>query len=425
MNKLIRLGILAAFAGVAGQAHADTAETKGGLKVKTDDGRFEANIGGRIHFDANFFAEDDNASVGGTAFGSNSTPSNSSTYFRRIYMTLKGKAYGWKYKIEPDFAGNTSSGAASIAFQDVYMSTKLGPGEIIIGQIKPFRGMEELTSSNNLTMIERPYASAAGIFGGGVSREFQQGVFYRGEIADMFTYGLGAFSLRRDNSSATEGVGYNGRLVFSPLHSEGSVLHVGLSYSDENPQNATNVGTSVSYAGRRGPSLTLGLTSAAEHATTAGAELAGSVGPFTAQAEYMLQSLDQKAGTTPDSQDIQAYYLQLSLFVTGESKPYEKADGVFGSPKPKNEFGAVELTARYDFAENKDVFSSCNVKDSSTPPVTVGTATQCEAQTITVGANYYANPNVRFMLNYVMGQNDRGFAKDEPNAIVARAQFNF
>ncbi len=48
-------------------------------------------------------------------------------------------------------------------------------GKFTIGHFKPYRSMEELTSSNEITMMERPFASATGLYNG---RQFQQGVGY-------------------------------------------------------------------------------------------------------------------------------------------------------------------------------------------------------------------------------------------------------
>jgi phosphate-selective porin OprO/OprP len=440
MNQFLKYSTLAAFIGASiGAAQADSVETKGGLKIKTDDGRFEMSIGGRIMFDGYILDEDKDSTFGS---GAASQDAKSSTYFRRLYLTLKGKAYGWNYKFEPDFAGNSTNnsaqasscttstatppvtscttnnnGSRDIAFQDVYISHAFGPGgEVFIGQMKPFRGMEELTSSNDITMMERPFASAAGIFNGGSSREFQQGIFYKMDVSD-FLLGAAFFDLRRDNTRPTEGLGYNARAVYAPLRADGGTLHVAVSYSDENPQkngndstSIDNIGSSFIYAGRRGPNQSFGATTGGEHAKTIGGELAGSFGPATLQAEFMDQKLGQAAGS---DLDVQAWYVQASVFVTGESRPYKKGEGTFGQPKPKADFGAIELAARYDYAENKDI--GCGAAG----------ATQCEATSITLGANYYLNPNVRFMLNYIMGELDSGTAKDKPNAITARAQFSF
>lgn len=57
-------------------------ETKGGMKLTSADGNFEASLGGRIHFDAYAF-DRDIADTTGT------------TEFRRARLTLQGKAFGW------------------------------------------------------------------------------------------------------------------------------------------------------------------------------------------------------------------------------------------------------------------------------------------------------------------------------------------
>jgi phosphate-selective porin OprO/OprP len=434
VNKLFKLSAmaLAVSAFVSTAAYADQAETKGGVTVKTDDGRFKASVGGRIHFDGNLVKED----AGSFAGGSNSKPAQSGFYFRRIYLTLSGKLYGWSYKIEPDFAPNNASGATGIAFQDVYLATDLGPGEIQIGQRKPFRAMEDLTSSNDVLMIERPFASSSGgLFKGGSGapgvgdREFQDGLFYHGN-GDNYTWGVSATSLRRDNSPGTEGWATSGRGTFTPINSEGSIVHLGLNASFEKPANIQDSAAPMTigaggfaYAGRRGPGFN--LASSRRPVTTIGLEYANVFGPFFAQAEFYNQRLQADkiyGGANVAAQTVQAFYVQGSYFVTGESKPYKKADGVFSNPKPKNDFGAVELTARYDSAKNKDI-SASNLGVAGN--CAVG-ADKCEIRTITVGANYYLNPNVRFMLNYVIGKADEGvLGTDQPKTLAARFQLAF
>ena len=89
------------------------------------------------------------------------------------------------------------------------------------------------------------------------------------------------------------------------------------------------------------------------------------------------------AGTTPD-QDLDTYYVQASYFLTEHTKPYDFKKGVFKSPKLNGEEGAVELKARYDVIENKDIKGN-------------------EASAYTVGVNYYATPNTRFMVHQPAG----------------------
>jgi phosphate-selective porin OprO/OprP len=460
MNQFFKLSAVAAALAASGLAFADTSETKGGVKIKTDDGRFEASIGGRIHFDGNLISEDtgafNNNSAPGAGAGSNnvSNSANSGFYFRRIYLTLAGKLYGWTYKIENDFAGNNATGAASNGFQDVWLGTEIGPGEIQFGQRKAFRAMEDLTSSNDVLMIERPFASSSGgLFAGGLgSREFQDGLFYHGN-GDNYTWGVSFTSLRAINTAGTEGVGTSTRGTFAPLNEEGSIVHLGANFSYERPANNQGVGgtaapgnntpatlgATAGYGARRGATATLGTTD--NNVGTWGVEYANVFGPWFLQAEYynQLQLASTKAAnggtaalenSAPTNQTIEAYYVQTSIFVTGESKPYKKKDGVFGNPKPVNDFGAFELTARYDSAKNKDNPTACAAQGGvGLGSVAVGTAGRdtCRVSAITLGTNYYVNPNVRFMLNYVIGNFDlgSGAGSDKPRALAARAQISF
>src|SRR5690606_19237374 len=130
-------------------ASSPKVETKGGIKVTSADKKFEASVGGRIHFDA-------------YAFDRDAADTTGTTEFRRARLTLQGKFYDFGYKLEQDFsAGNTTAG-----FRDAYLSRKGLGGTFYVGQFKPYRSMEELTSSNEITMMERPFATATGIYSG-------------------------------------------------------------------------------------------------------------------------------------------------------------------------------------------------------------------------------------------------------------------
>src|SRR5690606_78966 len=176
-------------------------ETKGGLKVTSADRKFEASLGGRIHFDAYAFDRDLAATTG-------------TSEFRRARLTLSGKALGWDYKLEQDFA----AGSNLDGLRDAYIATGLAGGKVTIGHFKPYRSMEELTSSNELLMMERPFASATGLFGG---RQFQQGVGYQ-RAGDNYTAGFTVFNLRGASGSRNEGMGAAGRVTFAPINTASS-----------------------------------------------------------------------------------------------------------------------------------------------------------------------------------------------------------
>ena len=362
---------------------APVVETKGGIKITSPDKKFEAQIGGRIHFDAYAYDRDIAATTG-------------STEFRRARLTLQGKALGWEYKMEQDFAAGTNLDG----LRDLYIAKNAFGGKVTIGHFKPYRSMEELTSSNEILMMERPFASASGLFNG---RQFQQGVGYM-RAGDNYTAGLSLFNLRGAAGVRNEGVGVAGRFTWAPINRDNATLHLGgwFSVEDLNAGSATST-ASVSYAGRRGPSQTIATVNglAGDKITAYGAEVAGSFGPTFFQGEYVQSTFEQPYRTA--DQDVATWYLQGSWILNGGHKPYKAATGVFGSPKV-GENGLWELTARYDTIENKDIRNR-------------------EASSWLLGLNYYVNPNLRFMLNYTKGENEVN--GDETAQYALRTQINF
>ncbi len=357
-------------------------DTKGGIKVTSADGKFEAQVGGRIHFDAYAF-DRDIASTTGT------------TEFRRARLTLQGKALGWEYKMEQDFGAGTNLDG----LRDLYVAKNAFGGKFTIGHFKPYRSMEELTSSNEILMMERPFSSASGLFN---ARQFQQGVGYL-RAGDNYTAGLSVFNLRSAAGVRNEGVGAAGRFTYAPINNETSTLHLGGWFSVEDLNNGSATTTaSVSYAGRRGPSQTIATVNGAagDKITAYGAEVAGAFGPAFFQGEYVQSTFEQPIA---DDQDVTSWYLQGSWMLNGGHKPYKGATGVFGSPKVGDK-GLWELTARYDAIENEDIANR-------------------EASSWLFGVNYYVNPNLRFMFNYIQGDNEA--TGDETGQYALRTQFAF
>ena len=361
-------------------------ETKGGIKITSADKNFEASLGGRIHFDAYGFDRDVAATT-------------DTTEFRRARLTLSGKAYGWEYKVENDFA----AGSNLDGIRDLYIARNMLGGKVTIGHFKPYRSMEELTSSNEILLMERPSTSATGIYSG---RQFQQGVGYL-RAGSNYTFGVSAFNMRSAPTARTEGVGIAGRATWAPIDTGTTTFHLGGSYSHENLNKGTpNVSAVSNYAGRRGPSQTMATTTAAvgtndSQVDTFGLEAAFRNGPFFVQSEYARASFGQANGS---SQDVDAFYVQGSFMLNGGVKAYKGATGVFGSPVVPADKGLWELVARYDVMENKDLLDT-------------------KTTSALLGVNYYVNPNLRFMLNWTQGKNDK--TGDEPSQIALRTQFAF
>ena len=373
--------------------------TKGGFEIKND--LFSAKIGGRIHFDGRYVNQEDDLSASSQA-------TNSNTAFRRARITLEGKAYGWGYKFENDFAGQ--SGTTGSGLREMWISTQLMDHNVRFGQAKPYRGMEELTSSNEITFMERPFATASGLYEG---RQFQQGVFVdtAAKMGEMdYGYGMAVYNTRSAAGSATQGLGYNLRGYVAPINANGQTLHIGLSgSSDRNPLNGATPTAAPSNKFETGASVVRGALSQAISGNAIqqdayALELAYMNGPFSAQMEYA--TADNEFAGTSVSQKLDTGYVQASFFVTDHARKYDAKKGVFKSPSVNAGAGAIELKARYDMMENTD--------------------TKAEATQYMVGANYYINPNTRVMFEYVDGTATATTGKDtDASAIQTRLQFSF
>jgi phosphate-selective porin OprO/OprP len=356
-------------------------ETKGGIKITSADKKFEATIGGRIHFDT-------------YAFDRDIAPVTGTTEFRRARLTLGGKAFGWEYKVEQDFGAGTNLEG----LRDLFIAKNALGGKITIGHFKPYRSMEELTSSNEILMMERPFASATGLFS---NRQFQQGIGYL-RAGENYTAGFTAFNLRSAATPRTEGVGASGRVTYAPINNDNNTLHFGGWASMENAnQGSADLAITANYAGRRGPAQNIGTVTglSGDKLTSYGVEAAGSFGPLFFQGEYVNATVERPLG----DQDVQTYYVQGSWLLNGGHKAYKPATGVFASPKVADK-GLWELTARYDYIENEDIANR-------------------EVTSWIAGLNYYVNPNLRFMFNYTKGENEVN--GDETAQYALRTQFNW
>ena len=109
----------------------------------------------------------------------------------------------------------------------------------------------------------------------------------------------------------------------------------------------------------------------------------------------------------------------LSYFLTGESRGYKGGVGKFDKVKPNGPRGAWELVAKYE--------------DGEIDPD--NQASESEYEILTLGVNWYATNNVKFMLNYLDIDTDNFDSEDgtpletlgeeDGNAISLRAQYAF
>ncbi len=341
-------------------------------------------------------------------------------FFRRARLTLEGKAYAWSYKFENDFAAQDEDSGSG--FRELWVGTRvLDVVNVRFGQAKPYRSMEELTSSNEITFMERPFSSASSLYGG--RPQYALGVFLDNSYAN-WGWGLSGFNLKSgeltatsaagdETSNETDGFGGAGRVYFAPIMSDSTVVHLGASLSFENPSQGQPITpSSTRYSGRSGPTASLSDAATDDKIDTYALELAGKMGPFYGQAEYATSTYSEAAGVAEgeDDADLNSWYVQATWMITGETKPYDIKKGVFKSPKPIAPTGAWEAKIRYDFIELKEV----------TP--------DREAEQLAVGVTWYINPAVRFLAEDISGERKDDADGVDPfklDIISTRLQFAF
>lgn len=129
----------------------------------------------------------------------------------------------------------------------------------------------------------------------------------------------------------------------------------------------------------------------------------------------------------PDT-EVDSWYVQASYIVTGESRSYKGKSGKFDKVKPKGSMGAIELVAKYEDGKiDKDA------QTVSTPGQTITSHTpvtdlKIDYGLLTLGINWYATKNVKFMLNYLDTDVDNprmDDAEDDGQSVSFRAQYAF
>lgn len=347
-----------------------TKETEDGVKP------FQLKIGGRIQNDWGWFtADDDLKSVADTGTG---------TEFRRARIAIEGKIYeDYEFKAQYDFAGDPD-------FKDVYMAANNVPvaGQLKVGHFKEPASLEELTSSKYITFMERALPN---VFSPSRNTGFQA---MNSFVDDRMTAAAGVFR-ETDDLGFGEGGGnwaLTGRVTGLPWYAEEGrkLVHVGAWGSYRNTSDDDLRVRQRPEAHLPGRFVdTFDQVGAVDDSALFGVEAALVYGPFSAQTEYTWQSLNRVSG---EDVSFQGFYIYGSYFITGEHRPYKTGAGAFDKVKPKKNFqiskntgpGAWEIALRYSHLDLDDEDVRGGKEDN-----------------ITAGVNWYLNPNMRIMLNYI------------------------
>lgn len=330
--------------------------------------------------------------------------------FRRMRIGVKGDLTdNMFYKYEGEFAGgdSTSYRDAIIGFKEVpFLNT------VIFGNHKRPYGLDHLNSSRHNVFIERPFIVEAfnqdsrrmGISSNGVSEDqsWNWRFGYWNQVLTQIASGYigdkyqGEFAARIAKTAwYDESSGGRGWAHFAVAGSAGA-------------PDGFGAPTGARYRTRpeaRSTSrwLNTGNISGANANYLVGLETAFNVGQFNFTGEYMRVNVDRLDSVGEDVA-LEGYYGQVSYFLTGEHRVWERKTGTLGRVKPLENFftvrdcdcniqrgwGAWEVAARYSYADltDQDVIGG-------------------EGESLTIGLNWYWNSYARMQFNYIIGDIDQ------------------
>ena len=375
-----------------------------GLNVTSGDGRFEVEIGGRLHLD--YVNHDYDARMGIRPI--------SGTEVRRGRFEIDGVFdENWGYVAEFDFARNKT------VLKDIKAGYEADSGATFyVGNQKQPYSLSLEMSSNDLPFVERSVDN----FLVATFTDRAVGARYENSGSNwFFAGGIFGDSLKEGTTKGDEGWGASGRFVYSPIIEGNSVVHLGIRGSYREIDLATPT-LSIKNKTTDFSELSIVNTGAladAKSATLFGPEIAASFGPLYLFAEHTTAQVSRKGGAPLD---FSGWHAAASWSLTGESRAsrYRMDAGEFKSIRPKSDFdlsngtwGAFEVSARYaeiDLNDN-DILGG-------------------EEDALSLALNWYPNRNLRIMADWTRildtdeSNTVRMFAPDM-NIFMIRTQWNY
>jgi phosphate-selective porin OprO/OprP len=351
--------------------------------------------------------------------------------FRRIRLGVAGRlGSDWSYELTPRLEAARNLGGIPVTNAFVqYDGFK--PVHLKVGAQAAPSNFEDATSSNDLLFLERAQpADLARSIGAGTGRS----------AATLFAYDESYFAaLSLTGGLPAEGVfrqkAVVGRLVWRPLHGADGNLAVGADMTHVFALPAT--GTAHDVRLRQRPEMneqTVDLrlvdtgTLDSAGVTEFGLEAAGDRGGFYGQGGVFHYAID-RAGPGASDPIFRGWYLQASVILTGESRPWRANRGGYGAPAPAHPTdqggpGALEIAAR---------FSELDLNDAAglaATPLAPGAVRGGRQDIATLGLNWYPQDMLRLMLDYqhvsVARLDGAGGPLDASADLVSlRSQFSF
>ncbi|MCX7400056.1 MAG: porin [Planctomycetales bacterium] len=389
-----------------------SAKWNNGFEASTKDKKFKYHVGGRVQLDS-VFLQNDPAFYAGTGPGGAAIADQDGLYFRRARIRADGTMYETiDWCAEFDFVntvnddpgapapGNVPSERNVIgvpAPTDLWMTFREIPlvGNMRVGNVKEPIGLEHLHSSRYLDFMERSYNQD--VFYGPFNNGFTPGVlFFDNWDEENGTWSTGFFKNTTNVFAYGLGEGeyaWTSRATYLPWYEEEGryLAHVGLSGSIRDPNNGSQRyrarGSLRNGPGSLNPVLADTGSFTSTQTDMLNFESALQLDSLLLEAEYCVS---QDQNTAFGDVTMYGWYAEALYFLSGEHRDYEKKTGVFGRVVPHNNYGdcgslgAWQVGARY---------SKVNLID--------GLLDGGQLEDVTVGLNWFLNPNLKIQNNYI------------------------
>ncbi len=368
------------------------------LNFETKDKEYKLWIDNRIYVDGAYFFDKNTYNKIGNG-----------VTIRRARMAIKTILHkNWYGEIDLDFAGSqTEMKDMVIGFISPKKEGIFKNISIKVGNFKEGFSMEETTTSRYVTFIERSLISklAPSRHLGMQFTKYDRFYTVVGGIhfADLGGSEEVSFSQSHNKSNGMdEGVSYTGRAVARYISKNNQfVFHLGGGYSYRTPKTSWEISDAYRYSTRtlsninRKKYLDTDDIKNVDSRTLANIEIASSWKNFMFHAEYLVAGLkgtdlNRVAGVTESK--VEGSFAQVGWLLFGGHYRYNVKEAEFTQAARGKSWGDVELAFRYDYM---------NLNDFNAKIYGGG------ANAYTFGINYYANSNVKFMLNYSYAEHDR------------------
>ncbi|HEV8442983.1 MAG TPA: porin [Steroidobacteraceae bacterium] len=350
-------------------------------------------------------------SVGGLPNRENTAARDMSNdlFVRRARIGIEGAiAKDWSYKFLAELGGSGTEGPARI--NDTWVAySGFAPFTIQLGAFAPLANMDDSTSAEDIPFLERASASEIARSLAGADGRLGVAVKANGNrwmsSLALTTRTVGDAEVFDSQSAAL------GRVGFLVATGSDYNVHLGASGSYVFALADQGEGTTPRHPVRfrdrpevRADGVRLIDTGNidAEHVSVFGAELGANWKNLYLQGEHFWYDVTRPASGNLNDPSFTGYYLQGSWILTGENRRYNPVTGSFQAPRAKTPFsstggfGALEIAARFS---RMDLNFEEGLDGTAAIP---GSVRGGDQQIWTFGVNWYPNPNIKVMLDYLL-----------------------